>query len=98
LQDTEKNGDGTAHEESHIASAELDLTLKLNQNNFTFNIRVGHARRLQLNGNNETYVKLYLKTRDNLIVGGGKKKTEVARGMNPTYNKSLTYTLSPIEM
>lgn len=31
-------------------------------------------------------------------MGGGKKKTEPARGMNPTYNKSLTYTLSPAEM
>jgi hypothetical protein len=97
LQDTENRGDGT-HEESHIASAELDLNLKLNQNTGIFNIRVGHARRLQVNGNNETYVKLYLRTRDNLIVGGGKKKTEFSRGMNPTYNKSLTYTLSPIEM
>lgn len=97
LQDTENSGDGT-HEESHMATAELDLTFKLNQNNFTFNIRVGHARRLQLNGNNETYVKFYLRTRENLIVGGGKKKTEVAKGMNPTYNKSLTYNLSPLEM
>lgn len=31
-------------------------------------------------------------------VGGGKKKTEIAKGMNPTYNKSLTYNLSAIEM
>ncbi|KAI6177250.1 Phosphatidylinositol 3-and 4-kinase [Aphelenchoides bicaudatus] len=97
LQDSDKNG--TTHEEtSHIASAELDLSLKLNQNNFTFTIRVGHARRLQLNGNNETYVKFYLRTRDSLDVGGGKKKTEIAKGMNPTYNKSLTYNLSAIEM
>jgi hypothetical protein len=70
----------------------------LNPNQQSFRIIVGHARRVQLIGNNETYVKVYLRARDGCIVGGGKKKTDSSRGTNPTYNKELLYSLTPVEM
>lgn len=90
-QDTELNTTEETHEDSNqMARAELDLRLILNPNQSTFRIIVGHARRVQLIGNNETYVKVYLRTRDGMVVGGGKKKTDVVRGINPTYHKEVS--------
>jgi hypothetical protein len=80
------------HEESHqLAHAELDLRLILNPNQSTFRIIVGHARRVQTIGNNETYVKVYLRNRNGSEIGGGKRKTDFVRGNNPTYNKEVRF-------